>query len=1009
MAAGVAGLLSLGIQITEALFKFYTSYKDQDTNVARTTRKLKNLLETFRSLETVVQSRKFRTDERDLIDNIESSIQQCEELIQELQDELDKLQESSAGSFTRAVKAARRRAAYPFRQSTLQKLDEDVGEIRDNLGLVLEVLQLRDHKATQDDIEEVRSLLEVVRATQVSDAIRNWLKAPDATVNHNTACAKRHPGTGMWLVKGPTFRSWLTQGNSFLWLNGFAGCGKSVLCSTAIQHAFRQKNSAQNIGVAFFYFTFSNESKQDESAILRALLLQLAGQISDGPILLGQLHSSYQTGTPSPAGLIEYLRLLMQKFDQVYILVDALDESPRYKQRDRVLGALRTMRQWKLASLHLLVTSRDEPDIRRSLNPSEDEDVLMQNMSIDKDIGDFISGHLDTELPQWHKYHDQIQKELAGRARGVYVSLVALIDFSLMEHRFRWVECQFAALRRCPRSERHLNRCLQTLPRDLDETYERMLCGIDDDSAEEARRILTLLCFSVRPLSVSELINALAVRLDGPVGLDRECRLEDADSILEICPGLIVLEYGWLRRLTFQIAHFSVQEYLESDRIKQTKAAFFALSRTSAHRDIAQLCCVYLLDPELAELQLDARRKQFPFAGHAANCWVDYYGNCMEKEPHLNAFALKLFTEQATFRARVELFDAEDSGSPVCTASLLGLEWVLQQLLATERGSPGETRSLVNAPGGRFGNALQAASTQGFESIVRLLLAAGADVNGQGGIYGNALQAALVTGSEATVRLLLTAGADVNARCASFEHSLIAASAYGQEKVVQLLLDAGANINCRSINYGTALEAASSGGFEAVVRLLLAAGADVNTRDEDHRNALYAAVTSGDEKVVQVLLDAGADINCQDTYYGNLLQKAIIKGHRNLVPVLLDSGANAKGGDLQVASYLGKEQVVQMLLDAGTDVNAHWGKENYGWTALQLAIDGKIRAVRGTHEKVVQMLLDAGADANAQARQTASKYGQEKIVQSLLHEGADVNAPWEGGGDCTAKGIKAWS
>jgi ankyrin repeat domain-containing protein 50 len=55
-------------------------------------------------------------------------------------------------------------AAYPFRQSTLQKLDEDISEIRDNLSLALEVLQLRDHKNTQDDITELKSLVEVVKS-----------------------------------------------------------------------------------------------------------------------------------------------------------------------------------------------------------------------------------------------------------------------------------------------------------------------------------------------------------------------------------------------------------------------------------------------------------------------------------------------------------------------------------------------------------------------------------------------------------------------------------------------------------------------------------------------------------------------------------------------------------------------------------------------------------------------------------------------------------------------------
>jgi hypothetical protein len=105
----------------------------------------------------------------------------------------------------------------------------------------------------------------------------------------------------------------------------------------------------------------------------------------------------------------------------VYILLDALDESPRYGQRDQVLIAIQTMRKWLLPGLHLLVTSRDEPDIRESLSPTGDEAVIMKVAEINRDISDFISGQLtmDPKLRKWHAHHDRIQRVLAERAQGV--------------------------------------------------------------------------------------------------------------------------------------------------------------------------------------------------------------------------------------------------------------------------------------------------------------------------------------------------------------------------------------------------------------------------------------------------------------------------------------------------------------------------------------------------------------------------------------------------------------
>jgi ankyrin repeat domain-containing protein 50 len=421
VAAGIAGLISLGIKVTESLVKFYTSYKGQETEVIRTTERLESLLSTFQFLRAALQRRIFRPDEQDLIKNIESSIHKCDELIEELQEECAKFDKGSTTGIKGTIRAAGWRATYPFRQSTLLKLDEATGEIRHNLSLALASLQLRDHKNTQDDITELKSLLEVVRASQISSSIRDWFKAPDATVNHNTACTKRHPGTGSWFVKGPIFTTWLNQDRSFLWLNGFAGCGKSVLCSTAIQYTFRHRQSDRGVGIAFFYFTFNDESKQDESVMLRALLLQLSGQLAGSQTDLDRLRDSYSAGIPPVMALIAHLRYLIQKFDQVYILLDALDESPRYGQRDQVLDVIQKMRNWLLPGLHLLVTSRDELDIRESLSPTGNEAVAMKIAEINQDISDFISGQLatDPKLRKLQAHHDRIQQVLAERAQGV--------------------------------------------------------------------------------------------------------------------------------------------------------------------------------------------------------------------------------------------------------------------------------------------------------------------------------------------------------------------------------------------------------------------------------------------------------------------------------------------------------------------------------------------------------------------------------------------------------------
>jgi ankyrin repeat protein len=96
-----------------------------------------------------------------------------------------------------------------------------------------------------------------------------------------------------------------------------------------------------------------------------------------------------------------------------------------------------------------------------------------------------------------------------------------------------------------------------------------------------------------------------------------------------------------------------------------------------------------------------------------------------------------------------------------------------------------------------------------------------------GGDYSNALFAASVEGHEKIVRLLLEQSADPNALDTRYNNApLYAASTRNRARVVQLLLAKGADPNAEGGYYGTSLFAASVAGFGRVVELLLEYGAD---------------------------------------------------------------------------------------------------------------------------------------------------------------------------------------
>jgi ankyrin repeat protein len=92
---------------------------------------------------------------------------------------------------------------------------------------------------------------------------------------------------------------------------------------------------------------------------------------------------------------------------------------------------------------------------------------------------------------------------------------------------------------------------------------------------------------------------------------------------------------------------------------------------------------------------------------------------------------------------------------------------------------------------------------------VTLLLEKGADVNAQGGHYGNALQAASDGGHDSVVTLLLEKGADVNAQGGHLWQCTSGSFPWRfMTCIVTLLLENGADVNAQGGHYGNALQAA---------------------------------------------------------------------------------------------------------------------------------------------------------------------------------------------------------
>ena len=111
--------------------------------------------------------------------------------------------------------------------------------------------------------------------------------------------------------------------------------------------------------------------------------------------------------------------------------------------------------------------------------------------------------------------------------------------------RFRWVALQLFELKRCS-SLRAVKDQLATLPKDLNEAYERILLKIDERDVADTKTFLRWFAFSTRPMTLKEVAETVVVDLNsesGPV-CDYERRYINDENVLERCTGLITESNG---------------------------------------------------------------------------------------------------------------------------------------------------------------------------------------------------------------------------------------------------------------------------------------------------------------------------------------------------------------------------------------------------------------------------------------------------------------------------------
>lgn len=172
-----------------------------------------------------------------------------------------------------------------------------------------------------------------------------------------------------------------------------AGSGKTVLCSTVIDRLVVTSKQLPMTAVVYFYFDFTDTGKRSCAALVKSLITQLVAQSDSIPRPLLDLYETYRNRN-SPVDdddLIIVLRNIILTFHNVYIVLDALDES---SDCEEVSGLIRTTQEWGLSRLHLLVTSRQLPSIEESFEDIVSDKICLQESNLNTDIAVYIADQL---------------------------------------------------------------------------------------------------------------------------------------------------------------------------------------------------------------------------------------------------------------------------------------------------------------------------------------------------------------------------------------------------------------------------------------------------------------------------------------------------------------------------------------------------------------------------------------------------------------------------------------
>ncbi|ORY61553.1 uncharacterized protein BCR38DRAFT_373468, partial [Pseudomassariella vexata] len=739
---------------------------------------------------------------------------------------------------------------------------------------------------------------------------------------------KRYSDTTDWIFQTTEFRRWFYGRSPFLWCSGKIGSGKTIATASMIDYILLDKGRSDSL-VSFFFVQSDYQESLSAGTIMRSILRQRLDPTHLSTDVESRLQNLSSSSTLDE--IIELLREITLAPKPFYVIIDGFDECDK-PDRHELLRALSSLASQGL-NTKLFISSRDSlsEEIRKSF-PSL-EHLSISGLAAHEGITAYINGIVEEKTQNIDLrvgdpgLVEEIKQALIQGADGMFLWVTFQIDEICLQH-----------------CDEDIRNALHNLPKDLAETFCRALRRIiHRGHAQAAQKVFPWIAASKRPLSLSELREAISVEIGQPYS--RPDRLyNDMQNIVSWCENLVQIDEEYE---LVQFAHHTIRQFFLKESADSHLAKFHFDSKDTNHH-IGEICVTYLNfndfkttltrqpkatflgnPADIAQVALGSRSKlaskilsrrrskatgknidiasvsmfnrkdsitaanerlqvEHPFLKYAAIHWISHTCDFQQKESKSWNLWKRIIIDVNNLAIKPwGEADSFDANNPIL------LEWAynarhcaLMRLVNTSDGLSASRRLQM----------IQKSAKDPNIPVLNILL----ENQSCGREIDHLLRAAAGRGYLEVIKRLLTARADVNAKAAGRDGltALQAAAKGGHLEVVERLLTAGAHVNASMAKYKgwTALQAAAEGGHLEVVDRLLTARADVNAKAarENGRTALQAAAGGGHLEVVDRLLTARADINSEAARENGrtALQAAAEGGHLEVVEKLLTAGAH---------------------------------------------------------------------------------------------------------------------